>query len=255
MSHIPKIEPIKVQEFEVKQSKYNMVGKLPTRAIVCAPSGGGKTVLLSNLILDVYRGCFSRIYIFSPSIDIDYTWAPVKKYIEHDMKAVETEDDKFYFSEYDPIALDNIIETQHKITNYMKKHKYKTLFQILIVIDDFADDPSFTRQSKLLHQLYVRGRHNSISTITSTQKYNVIAPIVRINATQLYVFRLRNYKDLEAIVEELSAVADKKTLLDIYHTATSEPFSFLFVDLVAHDRNKMFHIKFEKSISIVNDSS
>ena len=255
MSHIPKIEPIKVQEFEVKQSKYNMVGKLPTRAIVCAPSGGGKTVLLSNLILDVYRGCFSRIYIFSPSIDIDYTWAPVKKYIEHDMKAVETEDDKFYFSEYDPIALDNIIESQHRITNYMKKHKYKTLFQILIVIDDFADDPSFTRQSKLLHQLYVRGRHNSISTITSTQKYNVIAPIVRINATQLYVFRLRNYKDLEAIVEELSAVADKKTLLDIYHTATSEPFSFLFVNLVAHDKNKMFHIKFRQTISLLSDSS
>ena len=132
----------------------------------------------------------------------------------------------------------------------MKKHNYKTLYQILILIDDFADDPSFTRQSKLLHQLYVRGRHNSISAITSTQKYNVIAPIVRINATQLYVFRLRNYKDLEAIVEELSAVADKKTLLDIYHLATSEPFSFLFVNLMSHDKNKLFHIKFEKTITI-----
>lgn len=250
MSQIPKIEPIKVQEFEVKQSKYEVAGKLPTRAIVCAPSGGGKTVLLSNLILNIYRNCFSRIYIFSPSIDIDYTWVPVKKYIAHDMKALETEDDKFYFSEYDPIALEHIIDVQHKVTDYMKKHNYKTLYQILIVIDDFADDPSFTRQSKLLHQLYVRGRHNSISTITSTQKYNVIAPIVRINATQLYVFRLRNYKDLEAIVEELSAVTDKKTLLDIYHLATSEPFSFLFVNLMSHDKSKMFHIKFEKTISI-----
>ena len=210
MSNIPKIEPIKIQEFNVKQSKYDMVGKLPTRAIICAPSGGGKTVLLSNLILDVYRNCFSRIYVFSPSIDIDYTWVPVKKYIEEDLKAVETEDDKFYFSEYDSEALEKIIDTQHKVTDFMKKHKYKTLYQILIVIDDFADDPSFTRQSKLLHQLYVRGRHNSISTITSTQKYNVIAPIVRVNATQLYVFRLRNYKDLEAIVEELSAITDKK---------------------------------------------
>jgi len=250
MSNIPKIEPIKVQEFEVKQSKYSMAGKFPTRALICAPSGGGKTVLLSNLIFDVYRGCFSRIYIFSPSIDIDYTWVPVKNYIANDMKALETEDDKFYFDEYDPGALEHIIETQHKITDYMKKHKYKTLYQILIVIDDFADDPSFTRQSKLLHQLYVRGRHNSISTITSTQKYNVIAPIVRINATQLYVFKLRNYKDLEAIVEELSAVADKKTLLEIYHTATSEPFSFLFVNLMSHDKNKMFHIKFEKTITL-----
>ena len=221
MTNIPKIAPIKVQEFEVKQSRYDMVGKLPTRAIVCAPSGGGKTVLLSNLVLDVYRGCFSRVYIFSPSIDIDYTWVPVKKYIAHDMKALETEEEKFYFNEYDPDALEHIIETQHKITNYMKKHNYKTLYQILIIIDDFADDPSFTRQSKLLHQLYVRGRHNSISTITSTQTYNVIAPIVRINATQLYIFRLRNYKDLEAIVEELSAVADKKNVVRYI------PFSYI----------------------------
>ena len=109
VSHIPKIEPIKVQEFEVKQSKYDMVGRLPTRAIVCAPSGGGKTVLLSNLILDVYRGCFSRVYIFSPSIDIDYTWVPVKKYIAHDMKALETENQKFCFNEYDPETLEDII--------------------------------------------------------------------------------------------------------------------------------------------------
>ena len=40
---VAKIEPIKVQEFNVKQSKYDVVGKLPTRSIICAPSGGGKT--------------------------------------------------------------------------------------------------------------------------------------------------------------------------------------------------------------------
>ena len=44
------------------------------------------------------------------------------------MKAVETDEDKFYFSEYDPIALDNIIETQHKITNYMKKTSVQNTF-------------------------------------------------------------------------------------------------------------------------------
>ena len=52
---IPKIQPIKLKEFETKQSKYKMVGSLPTRSVVCAPSGSGKTVLLTNLILDVYK--------------------------------------------------------------------------------------------------------------------------------------------------------------------------------------------------------
>ena len=84
--NVPKIEPIKVTEYETKQSKYPHCGRLPIRSIVLGPSGSGKTVLLTNLILDVYKGCFSRIYIFSPSIDVDATWKPVKNYIkEHDM--------------------------------------------------------------------------------------------------------------------------------------------------------------------------
>ena len=86
---------------------------------------------------------------------------------------------------------------KHKITDYTKKKNFKRLFQILIIIDDFADSPEFTRQSKMLHSLYVRGRHNMISTITATQKFNAIHPIIRVNATELYVYRLRNMKDLD----------------------------------------------------------
>ena len=75
---VPKIEPIKVTEHETKQSKYPHCGRLPIRNIVLGPSGSGKTVRLTNLILDVYKGCFSCIYIFSPSIDVAATWKPVK---------------------------------------------------------------------------------------------------------------------------------------------------------------------------------
>ena len=61
--NVPKIEPIKVTEYETKQSKYPHCGRLPIRSIVLGPSGSGKTVLLTNLILDVYKGCFSGIYM------------------------------------------------------------------------------------------------------------------------------------------------------------------------------------------------
>ena len=110
----------------------------------------------------------------------------------------------------------------------------------MIIVDDMADDPSFTRQSKLLHQLYIRGRHNAISTITSVQKYFCLAPIIRINSTQLYVYKLRNYKDLESIIEELSAIYPKNVLLDIYNKATEDPYSFLYVNLVAHSNKTCF---------------
>jgi hypothetical protein len=95
---------------------------------------------------------------------------------------------------------------------------------------------SFSRHSKILHALYTRGRHNSISTITATQKFAAIAPIIRVNASELYIYRLRNYRDLETFIEEVSAVVDKKTLMDIYNMATSEPYSFLYEQYVT-ERN------------------
>ena len=49
-----------------------------------------------------------------------------------------------------------------------------------------------------------------ISTITATQKFSAIHPIIRVSATELYVYRLRNHKDLETFTEEVSAAADKK---------------------------------------------
>lgn len=147
------------------------------RAMICAPSGGGKTVLLQNMILNIYKNCFNRICIFSPSVDIDHTWRPVKEYIEKEIKPSEKE--KIYFDTYQPEELQKIITKQHKVTEYLKSQGKTKLFQILIIIDDFADDPQFTRNSKLLHQLYIRGRHQCISTITSTQVYKAISPIVR----------------------------------------------------------------------------
>ena len=222
----PKITPIQLKEYNCKQSKYSDVApKLPMRSMLVGPSGGGKTVLLTNMILDIYRDCFSRVYIWSPSINVDSTWKPVKDYIRDHIKPNDRE--KCYFDSYEPSELEQVIKTQQKVIDYQKEQKHKDLYQILIVIDDFADDTNFTRKSTLLHQLYIRGRHYMISTITSTQVYKQISPIVRKNMTHLFIYRLRNYGDLEAIIEEMSAIYDKKTLLQMYHEAISEPYSFL----------------------------
>ena len=244
-SKIPKLEPIKVKQFESKQSKYEQVGKLPLREIILGPSGSGKGILLQNLILDVYRNCFERIYIWSPSIDIDQTWRPVKKYIESELK-VNTEKEKCYFNEYIPEDLEKVIAQQHKIADYQKKQDHGKIYQILIIVDDFTDDPSFTRHSKLLHSLFTRGRLSFINSIVATQKFRAINNIIRINATGLVVFKLRSQADLDAFIDEVSAVADKKTLLEMYHIATQEPFSFLYVKLTEKDSNKMFMIRFHK---------
>ena len=122
MDTVPVIKPIKVREYDVPESRYKQVGKLPIRAIALGPSGSGKSILLQNMIIDIYKGLFERIYIFSPSIDVDMqTWLPVKDYIEKSLKLKETDDEQFYFSEYDPEALSKIIETQKKTLNIKRK--------------------------------------------------------------------------------------------------------------------------------------
>ena len=245
---IPTIKPIKLKEYEVKQSKYNVVSKLPMRAVILGPSGSGKSILLQNFILDIYHKCFSRIYIFSPSINVDYqTWQPVKDMITKEI--TNNDDEQFYFDHYDEEALLNIINTQRKIIEYQKKHNHNKLFSILIVVDDFADDVKFSRNSKLLHSLFTRGRHSQISTIVATQKFNVLSPIIRVNASDLYVFRLRNYGDLQAFLDEVSAIAPKDVILEMYRIATDEPFSILTVKLTSKDKNKIFMVRFDKQLS------
>ena len=83
-----------------------------------------------------------------------------------------------------------------------------------------------------------------ISTITPTQVYKQIRPIVRKNMTHLFIYRLRTYGDLEAIVEELGAIYDKKTLLQIYHEAVSEEYSPLDVNIMSKDKRTMFITRF-----------
>lgn len=252
----PEIKPINtgITQYNTKQSKYDNAAKLPARSIILGPSGSGKTVLLTNLILDVYRNCFSRIYIFSPSIHVDSIWLPVKKYIEHEMK-INTKEEQCYFEEYNSNDLKNIIDTQHKIIEFMKSKKdVKNLFQILVVIDDMADNPKLCRNSQLLNSLYIRGRHNQISTITSVQKLRSLSTIIRVNTTEIYIYRLRNYKEIESLVEELSALYPKKTILDIYNLATSSPHSFLYIKLTEHDKRNMFYKNLTEKIIVDSDS-
>ena len=259
--NIPIVKPAKMKEYEFKQSKYDVAPRIPFSQIVVGPSGSSKTILLQSMILDLYRDCFSRIFTFSSSIHVDSVWTPVKDYIEKTLK-VDTKKEKIYFDDFNPSDLEEILDLQHKITKYQKDHDFKQLFSVLIIIDDFVDDTRFSRHNSLLNALYIRGRHFGCNIISSTQKFNGLSTIIRVNSRQLFFFKMRNYKEIQTMIEELSALlikknllADdkniqnaKKTLLEIYEKATEEKYSFLFVNLMESDINNIFKIRFDRKI-------
>jgi len=88
-----------------------------------------------------------------------------------------------------------------------------------------------------------------ISTFMSVQKLRLAGSILRVNAQALCVFRLRNKLELDAIIEELSAVYSKDQLLEMYELATREPYSFWYIYLAAKRREDMFFLRFEKRMT------
>ena len=78
--------------------------------------------------------------------------------------------------------------------------------------------PDFTRQERLVWELFFRGRHTKSSTIISTQKWKAISP---------------------------SGLIDKKTVMRFYREATEEPYSFLYVRLEAKKPEDIFWVRFE----------
>ena len=68
--------------------------------------------------------------------------------------------------------------------------------------------------------------------------------VVRVNTTDEVVFKLRNAHDLQAWVEESSALADPNTIMEIYRRAVSQPYGFVWLKKTAKHEDEIFHIGF-----------
>ena len=74
------------------------------------------------------------------------------------------------------------------------------------MLDDIADDPRIAKYPKWLNSVCVRGRRNGISVIISVQKFNALNTLIRVNATHLVFYKVRNSKEIELLQDELSAL-------------------------------------------------
>ena len=75
---------------------------------------------------------------------------------------------------------------------------------------------------------------------------------VRVNTMWYCVFRLRNQLELDALVEELSAMLPKDVLYGMYQEATREKYSFWYVNLRA-PKEDMFWLRFDRKFLVNGD--
>ena len=103
--------------------------------------------------------------------------------------------------------------------------------------------------SNVLTTLFFRDRHFGSSCWLSSQKFTAISTCARVNFRFVLCWRLRNAKEIQALMEELSAIYPVNTLHDMYEMAIGdEPHSFWYVNLVAKSKDDMFFVRFEHKL-------
>ena len=256
---MPKITVQKgIPEYHVKQSPSEIMPRLPgANGLIVGPSRAGKSTAMVSMILDKdkFRNCWSRCYIWSPSIDVDDSWEPVKRYVRNELGHDEKSEGVFTFNYFDPKDMLAIAKKQQKITETLKKvyaekgyTGQKRLFQILFLIDDFADSPQVLRKAGgVIESCFVRFRHFSISTWLSVQALRLCSPAVRKNVTFTLLFKVRSAQELMiSLLEEFSAVVSKEGLLKLYKLATERPYQFLYINFMSRSPQEgMFFRSFE----------
>ena len=59
--NILKVQPIDIPEYKYNNNKHEMMPSLPARMLCVAPSTGGKTILIQNMISKIYSGSFETV--------------------------------------------------------------------------------------------------------------------------------------------------------------------------------------------------
>ena len=182
----------------------------PVRCIITGPSECGKSVFLTNLILNIINE-YDKIYIYSPSLHQDLYQKLIK-----------------CFSNYIPIHIipNNLNETDidiviEEIVN--NKDFEKSVIEIetfdnieelrfpqeyennsIIILDDLNEKEI---NNEKIQAMFKRGRHNNLSIfIISQEYYELPKRTIRANGNIFHLFKTNNYLDVRNIYQDKASM-------------------------------------------------
>ena len=222
---------LKVVNLNMKQSNSHPLSHslLPNprecfRLIIFSPSNSGKSNLIKNIIsLDNFgysKYYKNNIFLFSQTILLDSIWTDLKLPASH------------LHDHYDESLIKNIMHYSQKTTD-----------GVLLILDDMitAETAFNNKKCNLLKTLFFNGRHYKVSLILVSQKLKEIPPSMRVNASHLICFDLKNKKEEKDFLEENCGIDN---IMEKYRSATSERFNFLYID---RTNGKSYH-NFEREL-------
>jgi hypothetical protein len=201
----------------------------PARIIIVAPSGGGKTNLVLNLIIKMLL--FDRLYVYVKDLEEDkyvFLLGLMQELEEKFNELNETEDELVTFSDKGEDIVD-VNDLNPKMQN-------------LVIIDDAILD---SKANEKVSELFIRGRKRNSTIIYQTQSYFDMPKIIRLNANYLILLNVNNKRELIEIAKTYACDIDFQEFKKLYEECTSEPWSFMVIDMKTPHKCLKYRMKFD----------
>ena len=175
----------------------------PVRCIITGPGECGKSVFLTNLILNFFNE-YDKIYIFSPSLHQDFYQKLIKffsNYIPiHIIPSILTEED------FD-VVIEEIVNNKDFEKSDTETNTYESIEKLKfcqayengdkITLDDLNEkEMNDTR----VQAMFERSRHNQLSNFKITlDYYELPKKKIRANGNNYHIFKPNNFLDVRKI--------------------------------------------------------
>ena len=180
------------------------------RMLICGPSGCGKTNVLMHML---YKPLlyYDKIYLFSKNLE-------QPKYIQllEKLRPISEEAgyDVIEESNGDVVPLESLDPDNQKI----------------VIFDDYVCE----RNQKPLIEYFIGGRHKNCSVIYLSQSYYLTPKDIRLNCSHFCIFDSPSNAETARMCKEVN-VSKKR-----FESATSEPYSFAYIDKTKKTMRKKF---------------
>lgn len=216
-----------------KQNKTDLPGIINDRShrtLIAGRAGSGKTQLVLRLLKTVWKGCYSKIYIVSPTFVAQF---------EHVWSQLDSEGIEGHLQ-----IDDSLIGLLHTKCIEHTKAKQDTL----ILIDDCGED--LRRINPQAFNLFVsNSRHCRASIVHLVQKITQSPTCFRSNCDTIIAFGATSFIDREALWRELSTV-DRKTFFQMFSKATNDRYAYMSCTISRQGKLEFYNADFKTLVTI-----
>jgi hypothetical protein len=205
------ILPVKSMENRSIKSIPSPLLQPPFLWIIVGSVRSGKSVMLMNLLMNKnfgYNAYFDNIIFISPTLPSDKTG-------------------QILYKDEEIVKITDGLENLNEILQVIVEEQRDSDETLLVVLDDVLG--LLGSNQSFFSSLCSRYRHYNMSIVITTQDFKRIPQTARYNCSTYCLFKSHNQKEIEKLDDELGGMFPK--FLDLYKEATSEKFSFLYLDM------------------------